>query len=87
MLQSIPADLAAPGPIAFAKHIVEAATLNQDQRAPVALIAKEMQVAWEKQGKPRHMDPLGNSMRMLLLGGGGCGKSRIVNLVITALFL
>ena len=26
-------------------------------------------------------------LRMLLLGGGGCGNSRIVNLVLTALFL
>ncbi len=40
LLQSIPADLVASGPIGFAKHLVEAATLNQDQRAPVALIAK-----------------------------------------------
>jgi len=87
LLQSIPTDLAAAGPVAFAKHLVEAATLNQDQRAPVALIAKEMQMAWEKQGKPRHMNPVGRILRMLLLGGGGCGKSRIVNLVLTALFL
>ena len=87
MLQNIPADLAASGPIAFVKHIVETSTLNQDQRAPVALIAKYMQVVWEKQGKPRHMDPLGKIPRMLFLGGGGCGKSRIVNLVSTASFL
>ena len=87
LLQSIPTDLAAAGPVAFAKHLVEAATLNQDQRTPVALIAKEMQMAWEKQGKPRRMDPVGRILRMLLLGGGGCGKSRIVNLVLTPLFL
>jgi hypothetical protein len=87
LLQSIPTDLAAAGPVAFAKHLVEAATLNQDQRAPVALIAKEMQMEWEKQGKPRHMNPVGCILRMLLIGGGGCGKSRIVNLVLTALFL
>ena len=87
LLQSIPTDIAADGPIAFAKHLVDAATLNQDQRAPVALIAKEMQMAWEKQGKPRHMNPVGRILLMLLLGGGGCGKSRIVNLVLTALFL
>ena len=43
LLQSMPANLAAEGPVAFLKHLVEAATLNQDQRAPVALIAKEMQ--------------------------------------------
>ena len=87
LLLSIPTDLAAVGPVAFAMHLVESATLNHDQRAPVAFIAKDMQVAWEKQGKPRHMDPLGRILRMLLLGGGGCGKSRIVNLVLTPLFL
>ena len=74
MLQSVPTDLAATGPIAFAKHLVDAATLNQDQKAPVALIAKEMQMAWEKQGKPRQMNPVGRILRMLLIGGGGCGK-------------
>ena len=87
LLQSVPTDLAASGPIAFAKHLVKAATLNQDQQAPVALIAKDMQVAWEKQGKPKRMNAVGKILRMLILGGGGCGKSRIVNLVLTALFL
>ena len=33
------------------------------------------------------MNPVGRILRMLLIGGGGCGKSRIVNLVLTALFL
>ena len=80
LLQRISKDIAAAGPVTFAKHLVEAATLNQDQQAPVALIAKEMQMAWEKQGKPRHMDPVGRILRMLLLGGGGCGKSRIVKI-------
>ena len=87
LLQSIPTDLASAGPVAFAKHLVEAATLNQDQRTPVALIAKDMQIAWEKQGKPQRMNPIMRILRMLLLGGGGCGKSRIVNLVLTPLFL
>ena len=33
LLQSIPTDLAAEGPVAFAKHLVQAATLNKDQQA------------------------------------------------------
>ena len=33
------------------------------------------------------MSPVGKILRMLLLGGGGCGKTRIVNLVLTALFI
>ena len=49
LLQNIPTDLAAAGPVAFAKHLVEAATLNNDQRTPVALIAHDMQTAWENQ--------------------------------------
>ena len=53
----------------------------------MALIAKDMQMAWEKQGRPRRMHPVWRILRMLLLGGGGCGKSRIVNLVLTPLFL
>ena len=40
VLQSIPTDLAVSGPVALAEHLVRAATLNQDQRAPVALVAK-----------------------------------------------
>ena len=44
LLQSIPTGLAASGPVAFAKHLVRAATQNQDQQAPVALVAKEMQL-------------------------------------------
>ena len=87
LLQSVPANLAAAGPAAFAKHLVEAATLNKDQRAPVAIVAKDMQSAWEVQGKPKQMKAHGRILRMLLLGGGGCGKSHIVNLVLTALFL
>ena len=40
VLQSIPTDLAVSGPVAFAEHLARAATRNQDQRAPVALVAK-----------------------------------------------
>ena len=72
--------------MAVAKYLVEGATLNQDQQGPVALIATAMQTAWEKPGKPKLMKDSGKIVRMLLLGGGGCGKTRIINLVLTALF-
>ena len=86
LLQSMPHDLPTSGPVAVAKHLVEAATLNQDQRGPVALIANDMQTAWERQGRPEQMAVVGKILRMPLIGGGGCGKTRIVNLVLTALF-
>ena len=87
LLQSIPTDLTSLGPVSVAKLLVDAATLNRDQQGPVALIAQEMQTAWEKQGKPKQMDPIGRILRMLLIGGGGCGKTRIINLVLTAMFI
>ena len=87
LLQSIHTDLTTLGPVSVAKVLVEAATLNQDQQGPVALIAQEMQTAWERQSKPTQMDPAGRIVRMLLIGGGGCGKTRIINLVLTALFI
>ena len=87
LLQSMPCDLHASGPVSVAKYLVEQASLNQDQRGPVALIAKDMQTAWVQQGRPKRMAVVGKILRMLLLGGGGCGKTRIVNLVLTALFL
>ena len=87
LLQSMPCDLHASGPVSVAKYLVEQASLNQDQRGPVALIAKDMQTAWVQQGRPKQMAVVGKILRMLLLGGGGCGKTRIVNLVLTALFL
>ena len=33
-------------PVAFAKQLCDAATLNRDQRRPVALIARELERAW-----------------------------------------
>ena len=87
LLQSMPCDLNAAGLVSVAKYLVERASLSQDQRGPVALIAKDMQTAWVQQGKPKRMAAVGKILRMLLLGGGGCGKTRIVSLVLTALFL
>ena len=81
----MPVDLPDLGPVHVARYFVEKATLNGDQQQPVALIAKDMQTAWEKQGKPKRMKATSKILRMLLLGGGGCGKTRIINLVLTAL--
>jgi hypothetical protein len=87
LLQSMPTDMTALGPVKVAKYLAEEALLNRDQQGPVALIAKDMQTAWEQQGKPKKMKDEGKILRMLLLGGGGCGKTRIINLVLTALFI
>ena len=87
LLQSTAASAARQGPLVFAKRLADAATLNADQLGAVALVASDMQAAWEEQGCPERMKCTGSILRMLLLGGGGCGKTRIVNLVLTALFV
>ena len=86
LLESIAPEARGRGPVAVAKALADAATLNADQLGAVALIAADMQKSWEEQGRPERMKPTGRILRMLLLGGGGCGKTRIVNLVLTALF-
>ena len=57
VLDHMPADLAREGPIQVAQYLVKEATLNKDQRAPVALIAHDMHDAWVKQGRPERMSP------------------------------
>ena len=87
LLQSIAPTVSGQGPLALAKALARAATLNADQMGAVALVADAMQTAWGEQGRPERMKPTGRLLRMLLLGGGGgCGKTRIVNLVLTILF-
>ena len=87
LLRNIPEGTADKGPSAFAFELAKAARLKADQLAPVALKAHEMQKAWEAQGKPARLKPVGRLIRMLIVGGGGCGKSRINNLVLTPLFV
>ena len=56
-----------------AKYLVTQATLNKDQRGPVAFLANDMHEAWKAQGRPKRMRAVGRIARMLLVGGGGCG--------------
>ena len=86
LLDSAAAAVSGQGPLTLAKALADAATLNADQMGAVVLVANAMQTAWEEQGRPERMSANGKLLRMLLLGGGGCGKTRIINLVLTALF-
>ena len=92
-------------PVACAKWLCDKAELTQEQRGPVALIARDMQKAYDKErqrranlteaqrevyarGVAEHAClPLkGRVARILIYGGGGCGKTRIINLVLAPLF-
>ena len=77
------------GPAVVAKMLAaDEAHLNRDQLCFVAIVALAMQQAWAK--LPATADGLlpKNVMllRCLLVGGGGCGKSRIINRVLRPLF-
>ena len=90
-------------PVEVAKELCEAAGLNHDQKRPVALLAKKLQTAWLKERQRReHVSaqerdvlqtranylPLkGRLLRMLVYGGGGCGKTLLVNRVISKLLV
>ena len=86
LLQSTVPNVSGQGPLTLARALARAAKLNADQMGAEALMANAMQPTWEEQGRPKRMQPTGRLLRMLLLGGGGCGKTRIINLVLTALF-
>ena len=89
----------------FAKYLCDAAELTTEQRGPVALIARDMQDAYETEvarraslterqmqaegiGASEHitLPRKGRRLRLLLYGGGGCGKTRIINCVLAKLF-
>ena len=88
-------------PLDVARELCEAAGLNRDQKRPVALLAKKLQTAWLQECQRReHVSaserdalgmranylPLkGRLVRMLVYGGGGCGKTLLVNRVISKL--
>ncbi|MDA8609433.1 hypothetical protein N9L19_00800 [bacterium] len=95
LVEEINPEIRAQGPIATAKFLCDAASLNEDQMHPVALIAKPMDKPWRDRGEElagagtEHtpLIPLGKKIiRILIVGGGGCGKTRIINQVLTPLF-
>ena len=79
--------------------------LTTEQRGPVALVARDMQVEYDAEvarratltesqlraegiGASEHVtfSHIGRRLRLLLYGGGGCGKARIINYVLAKLF-
>ena len=71
-------------------HANSASELNQDQMRAVALVAKPMQEAWEQRrfttdNDSKQLPMVGCIVRLLIVGGGGCGKARIFNKVLIPL--
>ena len=66
----------------------ENAGLNRDQKKAVALFALAMQKEWESRpDKTQHLlSRSGCKCRALIVGSGGCGKTRIINYVLKPLF-
>ena len=84
------------GPAHSAQKLCHAAELNADQMRAVALVVHPMQEAWEKtrgaeeptmctRDRPNQLPLVGTLVRLLLVGGGGCGKTRIFNKVLIPL--
>ena len=92
-------------PVELAKYLCDAGELTTEQRGPVALIARDMQVAYDAElarraaptesqlraegiGASEHvtLPRVGRRLRLLLYGGGGCGKTRIINYALAKLF-
>ena len=77
------------GPRRVAWKLCQAATLNTDQKRAVALVVKPMQAAWKKsrdvEGHQTMLPLVGTLVRLLLVGGGGCGTTRIFNRVLVLL--
>ena len=88
------------GPAKVAWELIEKAELTADQIRAVALVAKPMEDAWEKlsgaaepargavggaAGNPPCLPKVGKLVRLVLVGGGGCGKTRIINKVLKPL--
>ena len=88
----------AQGPAHVALQLCTTAELNEDQMRAVALVAKPLQEAWDKSRVAREhattispsadsnkLPLVGALVRLLIVGGGGCGKTRIFNKVLIPL--
>ena len=74
------ADWSSMGPSDLAKYPCEKAKLTPEQQGPVALVARDMQIAYDEELARRAALPMkGRRLCLLLYGGGGCGKTRIIN--------
>ena len=93
MPELVPLPLRYQGPAAVAWELSNRASLNEEQRDAVALIAVQLQRMWNSiLGKP---DPVssqflpcswsGENLSILFLGGGGCGKTYTILRVIKPL--
>ncbi|CAE8662687.1 unnamed protein product [Polarella glacialis] len=62
--------------------------LSRDRKKAVALFALAMQKEWESRpDKTQHLlSRSGCKCRALIVGSGGCGKTRIINYVLKPLF-
>ena len=99
------AECTSMGPVDFAKLLCDQGTLTTEQRGPVALLARDMQIVYDEEvarrasltdaqlraegiGASEHMTLAlkGRRIRLLLYGGGGCGKTRVITHVLTKLF-
>jgi len=103
VLQDADENLEMLGPVDLAKRLCDKSTppLTLEQRGPVALIARDMEKAYEIENQRRaslteaqrealvsgpRLPLKGRRLRVLIYGGGGCGKTTIINQVLTPLF-
>ena len=65
------------GPAAVAWHLCQQAGLNDEQTNAVALIAWQMQKMWAERSEDGMLPTSWgqDNLRLMLLGGGGCGKT------------
>ena len=87
----VPLPLRFQGPGAVAWELSNQASLNEEQRDVVALVAVQLQRMWDSIGSESlpstylNSSWSGENLSLLLLGGGGCGKTYTILKVIKPL--